>query len=131
MNSIEVVDLCSDDEHELGEVDVKPSNLKPVLVGEVKQEKGVHVSCIGSKKKKKSKGTEFKRQESEENRSSNVLSTGQSSNSVLDQGQSPVDDTSLSSASSICAAPLVRQFWKAGSYEDGLGSKSTLQSMCL
>ncbi|XP_038686675.1 protein MICRORCHIDIA 6-like isoform X1 [Tripterygium wilfordii] len=69
-----------------------------------------------------------RRQESEENRSSNVLSTGQSSSSVLEQGQSPVDDTGVCSTSSICPAPLCRQFWKAGNYDDGLVSKITLQN---
>ncbi|XP_015580189.1 protein MICRORCHIDIA 6 isoform X1 [Ricinus communis] len=69
-----------------------------------------------------------RRQEFEENRSSNALSTGQSSLSVLEQGQSPVDDNVISSTSTICPAPLCRQFWKAGNYEDGLGSKISLQN---
>lgn len=54
----------------------------------------------------------------EENRSS----TG---TSVLDQEQSPVDDANLCSTSPICAAPLCRQFWKAGAYNDELTPKST------
>lgn len=57
------------------------------------------------------------RQEAEENRSP-------SGTSVLDQEQSPVDDANLCSTSSICAAPLVRQFWKAGAYNDDLVPKS-------
>ncbi|CAK9137579.1 unnamed protein product [Ilex paraguariensis] len=68
------------------------------------------------------------KQESEENRSSSALSTGQSDISVLDQEQSPIDDTSLCSTSPICAAPVCRQFWKAGNYSDGLASKSTIQN---
>ncbi|KAJ9178801.1 hypothetical protein P3X46_010653 [Hevea brasiliensis] len=72
--------------------------------------------------------TQSGRQEFEENRSSTALSTGQSSSSVLEQGQSPVDDTGISFASTICPAPLCRQFWKAGNYDDGLGSKVTFQN---
>ncbi|KAL8217540.1 hypothetical protein R6Q57_020913 [Mikania cordata] len=53
----------------------------------------------------------------EENRSS----TG---TSALDQEQSPIDDANLCSTSPICAAPLCRQFWKAGSYNDDLILKS-------
>ncbi|KAJ4712371.1 protein MICRORCHIDIA 6 [Melia azedarach] len=52
----------------------------------------------------------------------------QSSNSVLEQGQSPVDDTGISSSLSISPAPLCRQFWKAGNYDNGLGSKVTPQN---
>ncbi|KAI3761372.1 hypothetical protein L1987_51786 [Smallanthus sonchifolius] len=59
-----------------------------------------------------------KQYHNEENRSS----TG---TSVLDQEQSPVDDANLCSTSPICAAPLCRQFWKAGAYNDDLAPKST------
>ncbi|KAI3777615.1 hypothetical protein L1987_47415 [Smallanthus sonchifolius] len=52
----------------------------------------------------------------------NSSSTG---TSVLDQEQSPVDDANLCSTSPICAAPLCRQFWKAGAYNDDLAPKST------
>ncbi|KVI06309.1 protein MICRORCHIDIA 6-like isoform X1 [Cynara cardunculus var. scolymus] len=61
------------------------------------------------------------RQEAEENRSSSGIS-------VLDQARSPVDDASLCSTSPICAAPLCRQFWKAGAYNDDLTPKSTTKS---
>ncbi|GAV61092.1 hypothetical protein CFOL_v3_04620 [Cephalotus follicularis] len=47
---------------------------------------------------------------------------------MLVHGQSPVDVTSVSSTSSICQAPLRRQFWKYGTYDDGLGSKVPLQN---
>ncbi|GAV58332.1 HATPase_c_3 domain-containing protein [Cephalotus follicularis] len=47
---------------------------------------------------------------------------------MLVHGQSPVDDTGVSSTSSICQAPLRRQFWKSGTYDDGLGSKVPLQN---
>ncbi|XP_076928183.1 protein MICRORCHIDIA 6-like [Bidens hawaiensis] len=48
-----------------------------------------------------------------------------SGTSVLDQEQSPLDDANLCSTSPICAAPLCRQFWKAGPYNDDLTPKST------
>ncbi|KAI5444625.1 hypothetical protein KIW84_013046 [Lathyrus oleraceus] len=51
--------------------------------------------------------------------------TGHSNSSVLEQGPSPIDDTGISYASSICAAPLSKRFWKAESYDDGHGSQIT------
>ncbi|MFS7971745.1 putative histidine kinase/HSP90-like ATPase superfamily, morc, S5 domain 2 [Helianthus anomalus] len=62
-----------------------------------------------------------KQNQNEENRSS----TG---TSVLDQEQSPVDDANLCSTSPVCAAPVCRQFWKAGAYNDDLAPKSTTKS---
>ncbi|XP_010459563.2 PREDICTED: protein MICRORCHIDIA 6 isoform X5 [Camelina sativa] len=59
-------------------------------------------------------------QDSEENRGS----IGQSSTSVVDQVRSPADDAGVTSSSTICPAPVCRQFWKAGSYNDELSSKS-------
>ncbi|XP_065875223.1 protein MICRORCHIDIA 6-like isoform X2 [Euphorbia lathyris] len=58
------------------------------------------------------------RQEFEEN----------SASSILEQGQSHVDDTGVCSETTICPAPLCRQFWKAGNYTDTLASKATLQN---
>lgn len=62
------------------------------------------------------------RQGSEENWSS-------SGTSVLDQEQSAVDDANLCSTSSICAAPICRQFWKAGVYNDHITPKFATQCM--
>ena len=111
--TIEIVDLSSDDEGE--KVIPKAVKLEPDFVSGAKQQnetnKGIQSHSV--------------RQDSEENISSNGPSTGHSNSSVLDQGLSPVDDTDMSYASPICAAPLCRQFWKAGNYDDGLGSKVT------
>jgi len=63
-------------------------------------------------------------QDSEENRGSVGQSAGQSSTSVVDQVRSPADDAGVTSSSTICPAPVCRQFWKAGSYNDELSSKS-------
>lgn len=46
---------------------------------------------------------------------------------ALDQAPSPVEDTSFS-ASPLCPAPLCRQFWRAGNYEDVLAPKSRVQN---
>ncbi|XP_007036271.2 PREDICTED: protein MICRORCHIDIA 6 isoform X1 [Theobroma cacao] len=125
MNCVEIVDLSSDDE--LGEVDVKPVKLEPgTVVGSTTKQKNDHrfqpVELVKYK-------TQPGKQASEENKSSNnALSTGQSSTSFLEQGQSPGDDTGVSSTSAVSPAPVCRQFWKAGSYEGGLGSKVTLQN---
>ncbi|XP_062017533.1 protein MICRORCHIDIA 6-like isoform X2 [Rosa rugosa] len=120
MTLIDVVDLSSDDE--LGEVDVKPVKLELDVVRRHEEK------CKAQPVKNKLSKTQRTIQDSEENRSSNALSTGHSSSSILDQGQSPVDDTGISSASPICPAPLCRQFWKAGNYNDGIGSKATFQN---
>ncbi|KAI6682851.1 hypothetical protein NL676_028764 [Syzygium grande] len=70
----------------------------------------------------------LERQESGEERSSNALSTGKSGTSMLDQTQSTLDDTGLSSMSTICTAPLCRQFWKSGSYDNGHSAKISIQN---
>lgn len=67
-------------------------------------------------------------QDSEENRGS--FGGAQSSTSVVDQVRTPPEDAGVtSSASTICPAPVCRQFWKAGSYNDELSSKSQQPSM--
>lgn len=68
-------------------------------------------------------------QDSEENRGSVGQSAGQSSTSVVDQVRSPADDAGVTSSSTICPAPVCRQFWKAGNYNDELSSKSQQPSM--
>lgn len=126
---IDVVDLSSDDEvGEREEVDVKPVKLEPGLIGIQLQRNDKPKARMA--KHKISKNPHGIR-ESEENRSSNALSPGHSSSSILDQGQSPVDDTGVSSTSTFSPAPLCRQFWKAGSYNDAVGSKVAFQSTLL
>jgi len=115
MSFIDVVDLSSDDE--CGHLNVKASKLQPGIVGGRIQQKENKVQLV---KRQKSE-TQCRRQETEENRGSRIL----------DQGQSPVDDTSLPSTSPTCHAPLCRQFWKAGNYDDGHGSKVSVQSILL
>ncbi|XP_050896228.1 adenosylhomocysteinase-like [Lathyrus oleraceus] len=69
--------------------------------------------------------TQATRQDGDENISYSAPSTCYSNSSVLEQGLLPIDDTGISYASSICAAPLSRRFWKAGSYDEGHGSQTT------
>lgn len=125
MNCADIVNLCSDDE--LGEVDVKSVKVEPCLVGgsgKQKQHQKAQAAELHDS------NTQPRTQESEENRSSNALSTGHSSNSVLEQGLSPIgmDDTVVSSVATLSPAPICRQFWRAGDYDGGLSSKVTLQS---
>lgn len=109
----------------LEKVDLKAIKLEKGYVGEGVQEENRHKAQQAEVRKS---GTQSKRQESEETRSLNALSTGQSNSIVLEHGQPPVDDSGISFASTICPAPLCRQFWKAGNYDDGLNSETTLQN---
>lgn len=126
MSFPDLVDLCSDDE--IGESDLKP----------VKQEQDSVLSTIQGKEISKAKQIQQRksiihstRQESEESGCSSTLNAGQSSSCVLDQGGSPTDGSSFSSASPGRSVPLCRQFWKAGDYEIRQASKAALQSMQL
>ncbi|XP_010477111.1 PREDICTED: protein MICRORCHIDIA 6-like isoform X2 [Camelina sativa] len=85
----------------------------------VKPERGNMLQSISSPRSHGSKEHPLP-QDSEENRGS----IGQSSTSVVDQVRSPADDAGVTSSSTICPAPVCRQFWKAGSYNDELSSKS-------
>ncbi|KAL2935962.1 Protein MICRORCHIDIA 6 [Bienertia sinuspersici] len=60
-------------------------------------------------------------QQSVNNRTSNAVTTVDNSTSTSEV------DTNFS-ASPICPAPLCRQFWKAGNYEDVLASRSQVQN---
>ncbi|XP_059643258.1 protein MICRORCHIDIA 6-like isoform X2 [Cornus florida] len=112
-----------DSDDELRELDVKPVKLEPDLLGASVQQKEYHKTDLPQHCELEAHP---RRQGSEENRSSNAISSGQSGTS--DQEQSPINNASLSSVSTICSAPLCRQFWKAGNYDDGLASKSAFQN---
>lgn len=61
----------------------------------------------------------------------NIISSGPSScrsvTGASELGFLSGDDISLSSPQPISAAPLSRKFWKAGNYDNGLGSKVSSQ----
>lgn len=107
-----------------GEMHVK---LEPDLIGKSMQQQSPKTDLSPYQGSNRS----FMGHESEEIINSRALSTPYSGKSVLDPELSPDDDSSLCSTSPICPAPLCRQFWKAGNYDDRLASKSTLQSIVL
>ncbi|XP_011040469.1 PREDICTED: MORC family CW-type zinc finger protein 3-like isoform X3 [Populus euphratica] len=109
----------------LENVDLKAIKLEKGYVGEGVQEDN---RLKAQQAEVRKSGSQSKRKESEETRSLNALSIGQSNSIVLEHGQPPVDDSGISFASTICPAPLCRQFWKAGNYDDGLNSGTTLQN---
>ncbi|XP_057804508.1 protein MICRORCHIDIA 6 [Salvia miltiorrhiza] len=67
----------------------------------------------------------IRRAETEKNRRSTVLSAP---NSVPGLECAPIDDSSFCSTSSISPAPICRQFWRAGNYDDRLISKPACQN---
>lgn len=66
-------------------------------------------------------------QVSEENLISNGPSSCHSYTGASELGFLSVDDTGLSCSQPINAAPLCRKFWKAGNYDNWLGSKVSSQ----
>lgn len=98
----------------------------PYLVGRsMQQEECYEIAFVPPRETKPS----FVRQESEENITSSPLRSGILGRSDIDQEKSRVDEANLCSTSPICPAPLCRQFWKAGSYNEGLVFKPILQSI--
>lgn len=69
----------------------------------------------------------------DDSKSSVAFHTGQSNSysSMSDQDSTSMDESSLFSATVVCPAPVCRQFWKAGNYDIGHGSKATSQSIGL
>ncbi|OIT07545.1 PREDICTED: protein MICRORCHIDIA 6-like [Nicotiana attenuata] len=113
MNSTNMVGLCSNN---LGGVETKAVKLEPGLVeSSMPQMEYCEADPLPYQNTSSSCG----RQDS--------ATTEQSGTTVLDQDQSPIDDSSLCSTSQICPAPLSRQFWRAGNYDEGLTTKSTLK----
>lgn len=117
MNSTNMVGLCSNN---LGGVETKAVKLESGLVeSSIPQMEYCEADPLPCQNTSSSCG----RQDS--------ATTEQSGTTVLDQDQSPIDDSSLCSTSQICPAPLSRQFWRAGNYDEGLTTKSTLKSIIL
>lgn len=121
----DIVDLSSDDE---GGSVLKAVKLEPEADGAVMLLREHEKKNIIKHEKP---NPEFVSQGFDEIRSPNVLSAGQSSSTILDQVPSPADDSGLTSPSPLCPAPVRRQFWKAGNYDDGVASKVTVQSTVL
>ncbi|CAA0808534.1 Histidine kinase-- DNA gyrase B-- and HSP90-like ATPase family protein [Striga hermonthica] len=70
-------------------------------------------------------GTNFSSAHHEE---SNSIGRRNGSATVLDNEQTPAGDSSFASTSSIRPAPICRQFWKAGNYDDKLNLKPSSQN---
>ncbi|KAL5544176.1 hypothetical protein UlMin_007960 [Ulmus minor] len=119
MTLVDVVDLSSDDE--LGEVRLKAVKLESGLVGSrVQSKKDIKVQQTKHHLSKDN----LQRLDSERNRSA---SPGQTKSSIIDPTPVLVGDTCVS-PTTISPAPLCRQFWKAGNYDDKQSSKVTLQN---
>ncbi|KAG5626127.1 hypothetical protein H5410_011345 [Solanum commersonii] len=113
MSSTNMVGLCSNN---LGGGETETVKLEPELVeSSLPQMEYCEADSLPYQKSSSSGG----RQDS--------TATEQSGTTVLDQDQSPIDDSSLCSTSQICSAPLSRQFWRAGNYDEGPATKSTLK----
>ncbi|CAN4108772.1 unnamed protein product [Withania somnifera] len=113
MNSTNMVGLCSNNP---GGGEKKTVKLESELVeSSIPQMEYCEADSVPYQKSSSSCG----RQDS--------AATEQSGTTVLDQDQSPIDDSSLCSTSQICSAPISRQFWKAGNYDEGRATKSTLK----
>ncbi|KAL6493511.1 Protein MICRORCHIDIA 6 [Orobanche gracilis] len=59
---------------------------------------------------------------------STILKTPNNGARFLDQERPSIGDPSYCSTSSICPAPICRQFWKAGNYDDRLSIKPTYRN---
>ncbi|KAK4264356.1 hypothetical protein QN277_025548 [Acacia crassicarpa] len=110
----EMIDLSSDDECDDG---LKAVKLEPDFAGQqAKSDKVQHATHICSVK------------QDHRNSIGPMQSIGHNSSNALEQGPSPVNNLGPSYTSTIATAPICRQFWKAGNYDDGLGSKIPSQN---
>ncbi|KAK4437267.1 protein MICRORCHIDIA 6 [Sesamum alatum] len=108
--------------HGLGELGVKAVKLEQDIIGRSLQQNECPKIELTSREESNSF---FRRHEIEKSRRSTILNTPNSGARVLDQEWPLVDDSSLCSTSSISPAPICRQFWRAGYYDDRLNSKPT------
>lgn len=106
----------------MGEFNINRVKSEPEFNGYSIQSGDLHSSYLGPP----GWDVQPRARESDNNETSNALSTVQSSTSISKTIQSSVEETL--SGSSICPAPLCRQFWKAGNYEDVLASRSQVQN---
>ncbi|XP_073138589.1 protein MICRORCHIDIA 6-like [Henckelia pumila] len=68
--------------------------------------------------------------QSQENSRFDALNTEHNGSHIWDNGLSSIDDSTLCSTSSITPAPISRQFWNAGNYDETLNSMSTTPPTC-
>ncbi|XP_024972379.1 protein MICRORCHIDIA 6-like isoform X2 [Cynara cardunculus var. scolymus] len=113
-NNLDMFELCGD--YSPGEVDTRAVKLELNSVG-ITSEQNQYLPDVTLHRWSTAQG---RTHESEKNRSLSASSTGQSGTCILDQEQSQVGDSDPCSTSSISAAPICRQFWKAGIYNEDL-----------
>ncbi|KAL6953198.1 hypothetical protein U1Q18_012480 [Sarracenia purpurea var. burkii] len=123
MSSADFIELSSDDKKSIG---TNGKTMLDSVSGTSEQRENTKTK---SKNFFRKSNTHSAGQESKKNRSSVVFSTSQNESSVLDQGLSIVNEPSPSSFPSFGPAPICRQFWKAGNYDIGEGSKTQLQAI--
>ncbi|KAL2243709.1 UNVERIFIED_CONTAM: Protein MICRORCHIDIA 6 [Sesamum indicum] len=112
--------------HGLGELRVKVVKLEQDIIGRSLQQ----YECPKFELTSREESNSFiRRHEIGKSRRSTILNTPNSGARVLDQEWPLVDDSSFCSTSSISPAPICRQFWKAGYYDDRLNAKPTYQSI--
>lgn len=107
----------------MGEFEIDHVKSEQELYGSLIQNGDIHSSYLGPP------GWDVlpSAHESEDYWITNALTTVQNGTSVSEVIQTSVEDATFST-SSIGQAPLCRQFWKAGQYEDAPTSKSQVQS---
>lgn len=112
--------------HDLGELGVKAVKLEQDFIGTALQQNEYPKLDIICREESNSL---IRRNAIDCNRRSTILNAPNSGANALDQEQLQIDDSSFCSTSSISPAPICRQFWKAGNYDDSLNSKPTFQSI--
>lgn len=138
MSYPEIIDLCSDDEGEEANVNVvkqEPADAIGVAdVNVVKQEPGLDPSIFRQKRnndddwaQKQTSTSNDTCQECPANGSANAINTTHGNSSILGQVGSSTNGSAFGSR--LPPAPLCRQFWKAGNYDDTQASKLQHQSM--
>lgn len=108
--------------HSLGELGTKAAKLEQDIIGRSLQENEYPKSDLIRREESISNS---RRAETEYNRRLTIINAP---NSVSGSPCPQIDDESFCSTSSISPAPLCRQFWKAGNYDDKLISKPIRQS---
>lgn len=108
--------------HGLGELGTKDVKLEQDIIGRSLQENEYPQSDLIGREESISN---IRRDETEHNRRLTIINAP---NSISGLECPQVDDAGFCSTSSLSPAPLCRQFWKAGNYDDKLISKPACQS---
>ncbi|KAJ8623067.1 hypothetical protein MRB53_031596 [Persea americana] len=127
MSVSDIVDLCSDEED--AKIDIKPvinrvgPEIKPIIQSDLFSSTIKHGLSKADNIPPKKIETYVRREKTKEDGRSNNSRIAQSSSRTSDQESSVVDGSSPTSTSTLCSAPVIRQFWKAGYYDADQASK--------